>query len=380
MGRKLTLILQKLFIPMRKRYYLWQITGFILILLFAIIFKKIVLYIAIASVIFLICYPVNRKITLLKFGNKTIPKWLSALITLMLLCVVLFTLFMVIVPPLIVQANTLSSLSLKDVSHNLIMQFPSLGTFLGSLGNEADMKEVIGQQVESFLNISNFSKILGNMLNYAGSIAGGIYCVLFISFFFLKDENLVRSGILLLSPSRYEKDIKEILHTTKEMLGKYFSGLFLDMLLVGLAVGFLMWFLGIKNALLIGFLAGLFNAVPYIGPIITMLVAVFLGVSDCLTEAAYDQISITITKIAIGLVCINLADGMLLQPVIYSNSVRAHPLEIFLVILMGSTLAGIGGMIVAIPTYTIFRIVARQFFSRFKFIDKITEGIDDESP
>jgi predicted PurR-regulated permease PerM len=67
-----------------------------------------------------------------------------------------------------------------------------------------------------------------------------------------------------------------------------------------------------------------------------------------------------------------LLDNLLLIPFIFSNSVLAHPLEIFLVILMGSQLYGIIGMVLAIPTYTVIRVIAKEFLNKFKLVQKLT--------
>jgi predicted PurR-regulated permease PerM len=91
----------------------------------------------------------------------------------------------------------------------------------------------------------------------------------------------------------------------------------------------------------------------------------------------YDQITTVITKIIASLLTINVLDAIFFQPFIFSNTVKAHPLEIFIVILMAGTLAGISGMIVAIPVYTLIRIVAKEFLAHFKFFKKLTEKIPD---
>jgi predicted PurR-regulated permease PerM len=71
----------------------------------------------------------------------------------------------------------------------------------------------------------------------------------------------------------------------------------------------------------------------------------------------------------------NLIDNTVLQPLIYSNSVKAHPVEIFLVILIAGSLAGIPGMILAIPTYTMLRVIAKEFLSQFKVVQSLTRNI-----
>lgn len=271
----------------------------------------------------------------------------------------------------------MSDLNFYDVLHDILEQYPSLKYLFSQLGTEETIKVTINEQFNAIFNFGTVSSIVNNLISYMSDFLGGLFCVLFITFFLLKDEYAVRRTILLLTPLKIEKEMKEILVTSKKMLSKYFSGLIIDILIVGVLAGVSLWILGIKNALIIGFVAGLFNVVPYIGPIITLCFALFLGVSGCIELGQYDQISSVITKIFLALMSINILDAIFLQPYIFSNTVKAHPLEIFLVILMAGTLAGIGGMVVAIPVYTLIRIVAREFLTQFKFIKKITEKIKD---
>jgi predicted PurR-regulated permease PerM len=84
-----------------------------------------------------------------------------------------------------------------------------------------------------------------------------------------------------------------------------------------------------------------------------------------------------LSKIFWVLLCMNMVDGFLIQPFLFSNSVKAHPLEIFIVILLAASLAGVWGMIVAIPTYTLLRIIAKEFLANYKFFKKMTENIPE---
>jgi predicted PurR-regulated permease PerM len=313
----------------------------------------------------------------IKIWGRQIPDGISAALTLFLIAGVISLLFKMILPPLISQANLLSDLNFSDVLHNILAQFPSLEGALKSYGSEDELKTELSAQLNSFLNFSNVSLVVNDLFSYTSTILGGTLCVLFITFFFLKDERLLKESILTITPSTYENSIQDVLHTSKKMLSKYFTGLFIDMLIVGTISGSLMWIMGIENALIIGFTAGILNVVPYIGSMITMIVAVFLGVSGCIAAGEYMLIMGTITKIFFGLLSINLVDGFIFQPFIFSNSVKAHPLEIFIVTLMGATIGGIAGMIVALPVYTIFRIVAKEFLSRFKFFKKLTEKLEN---
>lgn len=362
---------------MFNRINIWRALGVISILLFAVLFFKIVVYLIISLVLFLVFYPITYYLEKIKIGNKRLPDSLAALITLLLIIGLFSGLFLLIIPPLATEINFLSQLNFYDVFHNCLEQFPGLKSLLLNFGTEKEIKQNISSQFNTFAKTANLTDILGNLTKYAGTIVGGIFCVLFITFFFLKDEQLARQAFLTITPKGTEGAMKDILKTSKKMLSKYFAGLFLDMLIVGGAAFLVLSILGIKNALIIAFVAGILNVIPYIGSAVTMIVAVFLGVSGCISSGNYELMGPTINKIFFTLITINLTDGFIIQPLIFSNSVKAHPLEIFIVTLMAATLGGIFGMVVALPVYTLIRIVAKEFLTHLKFFKRISDTIDN---
>jgi len=132
---------------------------------------------------------------------------------------------------------------------------------------------------------------------------------------------------------------------------------------------------GIKNALLIAFVGGVFHIIPYIGPLIGATLGVVLGLAGAISGNMYPDLVPVILKILSVFFAVNLIDNFVFQPFIYSNSVKAHPLEIFFIVLIGERLAGIPGMVLAIPFYTLIRIVAKEFFNKFKIVQKLTENL-----
>lgn len=327
--------------------------------------------------LFLIGYPLTSRIEKIKIGGRKINDGLASVITLLVILCVLSSFFVMILPPLIEQISFMSTLNFYDVLHDILDQYPSLKNMLTKLGSEAALKAAVNEHFNSFFNFGNVSSFINNLFDYLATFLGGLFCVLFITFFLLKDENTVNRTLLLITPKNFEDEITDILRTSKKMLSKYFTGLLIDIVIVGTLAGICLSLFGIKNALIIGVMAGLFNLIPYLGPIITLCFALFLGVSGCIESGQYILISSTITKITVVLSSIYLLDAIFIQPYIFSNTVKAHPLEIFLVILMAGTLAGIGGMVVAIPVYTLIRIIAKEFLVQFKFFKKLTEKIPD---
>ena len=341
------------------------------------LFTNVVVYLIISLVLALIGIPVLHVLTKLKIGKWRIREGIAAVITLLLFLSILYSISIIFLPPLLVQINFLSHANLEDVLHNVLAYNPTIKQVFNKFGTEHQIAVAISEQTTNFINFKNVTFLFNNTIAYASTIFGGLFSVLFITFFFLKDEKMVVKSLLLITPSALDSEMKDILRTSKKMLSHYFIGLFIDMVLICTIVTTLMWIFGIRNAPVIGCLAGIMIVIPYIGPVITLFFAVFLGVSGCIEFNEYDAIASTITKIIIILIGTNLVDAMLIQPTIFSNTVKAHPLEIFLVILMAGSIGGILGMVVAIPTYTLLRIIAKEFLIHLKFFKKLTENIPE---
>ncbi|MGZ4090352.1 MAG: AI-2E family transporter [Bacteroidia bacterium] len=367
-----------MFLLLKLKFNIWRLLGILAIIAFAFVFFKILIYLAISLVLFLVAYPLTYRIERIRFGKRKIPDGIAALVTIIIMIGLVTSFFLTIIPPLITEINFLSKLNFYDVLHNLIEQFPLVKTTLLKFGDEEDLKQNLSNELNSLLNSSNITNIVNNIFTYFSSILGGTLCVLFITFFLLKDEQIVKSSLLTITPVGMEKAMREIFRTSKRMLSKYFGALFLDMFLVGITVMIALSILGIKNALIISFAAGLLNVIPYIGSVIVMILAIFLGVSGCIGSGNYELIGPTISKIFFTLLSINLIDGFVVQPFLFSNSVKAHPLEIFIVTLMAATIGGIFGMVVALPVYTIIRIIAKEFLTHLKFFKKISDTIEEE--
>ena len=204
------------------------------------------------------------------------------------------------------------------------------------------------------------------MLNSIGSILGsitlGILSVLFITFFLLKDGEYFEKIFILLFPSRMKKRIEKSLIDVKALLSRYFLGLLFQISILFSLYTFILLIFGVKDAIVIAFLCAILNLIPYIGPLIGIVLMSFLTMTSYLGE---DFSSVVIPKtiyVIIGYIIAQLIDNFFSQPYIFSNSVKSHPLEIFLVILVGGILFGITGMILAIPSYTVLKVFLKVFF------------------
>ena len=132
---------------------------------------------------------------------------------------------------------------------------------------------------------------------------------------------------------------------------------------------------GAQNAVVIAFLCALVNIIPYLGPLIGGVLMLFLVTTDNL---ASDFETVVLPKLLFTLIVITvgqLVDNFFSQPYIFSKSVKSHPLEIFLFIIIAGLLFGVIGMIVAVPAYTALKVILKEFLSEYKFVKKLTKGL-----
>ncbi len=235
--------------------------------------------------------------------------------------------------------------------------------------------EGVLDQVKSFLNGTRIFDWLNSILGFTTNILINTFSVLFVLFFFLRDENMIGRLASSVTPDRYEQHVTNLLDKVNFYLKRYFLGIVLQLTIITAVVTIGMLILGVKNALLIGFFAGIVNLIPYVGPLIGAMFGLYVGITSNLNLDFYTQLLPLSGGIVAVFLIAQALDNIFLQPVIQSNAVRAHPLEIFVVILAAAKLGGAVGMIIAIPTYTILRVFAKEFLSEFKIVRSLTQNI-----
>ncbi len=357
----------------------WYFVIFILIIVGFLVwyFSSIISYILVAAVLSIMGHPLVRLLNNIKIGKIRMPNALSALLTLASMMFIVFVLIRLLIPMISSQADTLSVVNVDMISKSFSEPLKYVHDWLvdyNMIEPNHDIEKSISDQVFSVIGIAQFSNFINSIVGFAKNVFVAIFAISFITFFFLKDERLFFRMVLVLTPTQYQTEVKHILLETKRMLTRYFIGLCLDIFLVITLITVGMWILGLENALVIGLFAGIMNIIPYVGPFIGASIGVLLGLSGNLDMDFSTQMVPLIIQMLTVFVVVNLIDAMVLQPNIYSKSVKAHPLEIFLVIMIAGSFAGIPGMMLAIPSYTVLRIIAKEFFSRFYLVKKLTEN------
>jgi len=363
-----------------KKWYVW-IPFIILVVVFFYFFTDILVYILIALIISLMGHPIVRFLDSLHYKKLKIPHFLSALISLIVVISVLFALILLIVPVIIHQAQYLTTVDLNGILDSLREPMANLDLWLRKYGLIAEtdsIESMLFTYTDTFLDSVNIKAFAGDLLGMAGNISIGLFSVIFLSYFFMRDDQLLYKGLKTFTPRDLHDEIARILFFSKKMLSRYFLGLFAELLCVAALISIGMYIIGLENAVFIGVLAGIFNIIPYIGPLIGGAVGCMLGLTTLSPEVFADQSGILILQMLVVFVSTNLIDEFVLQPTIFSRSVKAHPIEIFIIILMAGTLFGPVGMVLAIPAYTLLRIIVIEFFSHWDFVQNLTQNLNKE--
>lgn len=351
----------------------------ILAVLFVWKFYDIVLYIIIAGFLSLLGTPIVRFFDRIGIGKLRFPRFLSALIALLIVLGMVFSFIAVFIPIGLYQVRIFSEIDIFAVLENFKEPINSFEDFLIEkqiISGQEPLEMIISNQFLNMLNITNFENLIMSLVNITGQLAIAIVAILLSTFFFLKDDRLLYRSIIKLTPTKLQEKMSKVLSSAKRLVVKYFWGIILDVTIIIIVISAGMYLLGVKNALMIGLVAGALNVIPYIGPFLSLAIGTFIGVTN---ELYHDPTAVDlffVLKIVVFYLIVNNLDGFILQPVIFGKVVKAHPLEIFFVVLIAAQLAGIFGMIIAIPAYSLLRIVAHEFLSGWGVIDRLTSDIE----
>ena len=344
------------------------IIGIALLLYFLYAIQSVIVYIAIAAVISLIARPIIRFLrTKLKFPNT-----LAVISTMVVLVSFLIGLIRMFVPLIIKQGESLSLLQTDKLQHNLQSVINQVNDYFVShnINLLSELKNV--DFLSSFQAIPN---ILNYVASTLGSLSVGLFSVLFISFFFMKDSQLLKNAVLTIIPNKSESRFSKSTEIINELLSRYFIGLVFQITILFVIYTITLLIFGIDNAVVIAFLCALLNLIPYIGPMIGAVIMFLLSMTSNLGQDFQTEILPTTIYVMIGYLIAQLIDNFFSQPFIFSKTTKSHPLEIFLIIIIGGLLFGAIGMITAVPLYTALKVILKEFLSDNKIVKSLTKDI-----
>ena len=333
-----------------------KIIIFLLIIYFFYLIRPILIYLSISLVITIILSPLLLFLkTRLKFNNS-----IAAITSMSGLLLIIGLLIKSFIPLLVEQARNLSLLNsaeLQNSVNNIIEKYSDL-----YFNNDSNF--IINSKLFNQLDFSYITDLLNSIIASLGSFSIGIFTIIFITFFFLKDSEIIINKIKLLIPKSIKSNVNKSISQINHLLSRYFLALIIQITILFILYLILLAIVGINNILIIAFLCALLNLIPYIGPLISGFLLTILTLTNYID---IDFGSVIITKtiyVVIGFVIVQAIDNFLIQPILFSKSVKSHPLEIFLVILVFGYIFGVTGLILAVPCYTIIKVILRIVYSK----------------
>lgn len=359
----------------------WFIVGLSVLVLGIIVYKfsDIFIYVIISWILAMLGQPIMNFFRYrLKFSKLRFGEALGSVLTLILYSSLFILLILLFVPMIIHQANNFAGIDYHQIYVSLQEPIDQLNQWLNQVGlsqGEGVSQEAFRDSLARYFNISEIGNFFSSVFSFAGSFFIGLFSVIFITFFFLQDNTMFTDVIVALVPDQFVDQTNKVINDIRKMLQRYFFGILIQVTTITILVSTALAILGIENALLIGFFAAIINLIPYIGPIIGATFGIILTISSNLDVDFYMVMLPMIIKVAVVFASMQMIDNFVLQPFIYGTSAKAHPLEIFIVILVAAELGGVPGMVIAIPAYIVVRVIARAFLYRFKIVQKLTGGM-----
>lgn len=336
------------------------------------VFRSVMSYLLISAVFALIAKPIFVQLQRIKFKRFHINKGLAALISILSIYGILTLLVMIFIPSLAEELRILSEINPQQVMSAIKEPITELEMLANKyMEHPMSLQDSLTQKAASVVSAGAISDILNMLTAFTGSLFISFFAITFITFFFLKDTEVLLEKIYAVIPTKFRDDTDDVLFQVNTKLTRYFVGICVEVLLVFTLNSIGLWIVGIQNFLIIALFAGIINVIPYVGPLIGLIFGLAIALSTNYMLDWDTELFPLLGYTLIVMITTQLLDNFIFQPLIYSNSVNAHPLEIFLVILIAGNFYGIIGMMIAIPMYSIVRVIIKEIRENSKILGEI---------
>lgn len=341
--------------------------GIFLIVWLLYTLTSVLVYLSVAAVLSLIGRPV---VLFLKRKLKMSATW-AAITTIIVIVIIVTGIFTIFIPVIIDQSQHLSEIDFDKVQINVNRLYEEVADYLGV----SRMTLVDGVKEVDFIKNFDYGVIpsfLNGIIGNLGSAVIGVFAVIFITFFFLKDSKLLINSILTFAPTGSEDKFLRVFEKIKYLLSRYFIGLLLQVFIIFILYAIVLTIFSVENAIPVALFCAALNLVPYLGPLVGGALMLLLATSSNLDADFQTIILPKLIYIFIGYSFVQLIDNFIIQPFVFGTSVKSHPLEIFLAIIIAGILFGVVGMVLAIPTYTAIKVISNEFLSEYKIVQNLT--------
>lgn len=341
----------------------------LLVFLLGWYFSDISLYFMFSLVLAAALRPLTNKINNLYVMGRHIPRVFAIILSFLAVILVATLLVLLFLPLLRTQIELLTDLDityLYDQIQRPIDNLEAILIQLNLINNEPGyLIGLVKENLISSLNEVNIQGFINRVISTTSTFFISILAVGFITFFLLLENGLLRRNLLNFIPNKYFELSVATFHKVEHLLSNYLLGLLIQISVIFSIASIGLTIAGVEYAMTIAVFAAVANLIPYAGPLLGAIFGVLVGLSTGEFSAA-SEVYFFLFKLLAVFSVVQLSDNVVLQPFIFSKSVKAHPLEIFVIIFVGAKIAGVLGMIFAIPVYTIFRVSIQEFYKGYR--------------
>ena len=289
--------------------------------------------------------------------TQGIPRFASVFVVFLLVGVLVFFGLSVFIPKVVTQMNLLGASLSQDKISNILLEIEETIKKYAPFTNAKEVTQQIGTSISG--TFINFIQNISNIVSRIFSVAALAVIIPFMTFFLLKDKTAITKGIINIMPNKYFEVSYWVIKKISDKLAVFVSSWIFDAFMVGFLSAVGLTILGIQNSITIGFIAGIGHLIPYFGPIIGGLPAIIISVIQ------FGDLS-RLPSIFIMFILVYVIDNGFIQPNVFSKSTDMHPLMIIILILIGSQVMGVFGMLLAVPTATVIKTAAREIYFGYR--------------
>lgn len=285
--------------------------------------------------------------------HKKVPKVLAIIVVFGIIIALLILTIVFLIPSVINQLNVLYREIPNFIENyqNLILSIkPQLSKFINPADVEILLKENLSELQKGILGFSQ--TIIIYLSNIVSSITFGIVIIPLILFYLMRDMVIFKENLYIFVSKGNKKEFKEVLEKIDHIVSGFIRGRIIVCFIVGTLIGIGLYFLNLKFALIIGIVSGIFNFIPYLGPIVGVVLALIF---------ALGQPWWILLMIVVLFVLVNQLEAIYLNPNILGKELGLHPLTVILSMLICGLLLGILGILVAVPLAAILKVLAIRY-------------------
>lgn len=293
--------------------------------------------------------------------------------------VLIFTLVFSILGPVLGEQITSLVNSMPSIAKELQKQaFAVRDTLLQNeffarfMAENDEMFRNLTTNITSYLGnlFGNIASSFGQVVGFVTSAVITIIVIPFMLLYMLLDGKRLPDAIVKLLPSSYEKETRHILHDMHETVRSYVNAQLLVAFFVGITSLIGLWIVGVDYAILLALFMMVTNIIPYVGP--------FLGAAPAVV-VAFIQDPIKVLWVIVVIIVVQQIESNVISPLIQGKSLKVHPLTIIIVLLVAGNLAGIIGMLIAVPFYAVAKTVVQNIVRIYKLRER-EHYLDKEEP